>query len=167
LEPLGRALAAKLTEQIERTIHLIGFVPHADWAPPISGAWTFAELLGHMLDCLAGVCAVLYAARPRELAHLAALQSRPVNFACAPDEARIRIEEYGLRIAEGFAALRDEDLGRRLPTVFVPEGETVLTLLLGNLEHAINHKHQLFDWLKLAGVSVATPDLYQFRQQNR
>jgi len=47
--------------------------------------------------------------------------------------------------------------------VFVAEGETVLTLLLGNLEHLINHKHQLFLYLKLAGVSASTPDLYQFR----
>jgi hypothetical protein len=47
--------------------------------------------------------------------------------------------------------------------VFVAEGESVLTLLLGNLEHLINHKHQLFMYLKLAGVKVGTPDLDQFR----
>jgi hypothetical protein len=39
----------------------------------------------------------------------------------------------------------------------------VATLLLGNLEHLINHKHQLFLYLKLMGVPVGTPDLYQFR----
>jgi len=39
----------------------------------------------------------------------------------------------------------------------------VLTLLLGNLEHLINHKHQLFSYLKQMGVPVATPDLYQLR----
>ena len=156
---------AKIEEQIERTIHLIGFVSDVGWAPPIAGSWTFGALLGHLLDCLAGVCAVLYAARPQELSHFAELQKLPVNFACGTAEACQRIEAYRARIVEGFAALRDEDLGRGLPTVFVPEGEPVLTLLLGNLEHLINHKHQLFVYLKLAGVSVGTPDLYQFRQQ--
>lgn len=47
--------------------------------------------------------------------------------------------------------------------MFVAEGDSVLTLLLGNLEHLINHKHQLFMYLKLAGVKVGTPDLDQFR----
>jgi hypothetical protein len=163
VDPLAGAVLAKIEEQIERTIHLIGFVPDTGWAAPIDGSWNFGELLGHLLDCLAGVCAVLYAARPEELSHFAELQKLPVNFACGTAAARERIEAYRERIAEGFAALRDEDLGRRLPTVFVPEGESVLTLLLGNLEHSINHKYQLFMYLKLAGVSVGTPDLYRLR----
>ncbi len=40
----------------------------------------------------------------------------------------------------------------------------IATLLLGNLEHLINHKHQLFTYLKQMGVPVATPDLYRFRE---
>jgi len=51
-----------------------------------------------------------------------------------------------------------------LSTVFVKEGETLLTLLLGNLEHLINHKHQLFTYLKLLGVAVTSQDLYHFRR---
>jgi hypothetical protein len=47
--------------------------------------------------------------------------------------------------------------------VFVEDGETVLTLLLGNLEHLINHKHQLFTFLKQMGIDVSTRDLYRFR----
>ena len=76
---------------------------------------------------------------------------------------RARIANYESRIDEGFSHLSDEDLARRIPTVFVRTGETVLTLLLGNLEHLINHKHQLFIYLKLMGVSVETRDLYCFR----
>ena len=38
-----------------------------------------------------------------------------------------------------------------------------MTLLLGNLEHLINHKHQLFTYLKQMGVEVTTRDLYRFR----
>jgi hypothetical protein len=165
VDPLAGAVAAKIQEQIERTVHLIGCVPadRLQWTPPISEAWTFGELLGHLLDCLAGVCAVLYAAHPEELAHFAELRALPVNRACGPEEARERIDLYRAHIGQGFAVLSDGDLGRRLPTVFVAEGEPVLTLLLGNLEHLINHKHQLFMYLKLAGVHAGTPDLYRLR----
>ena len=162
--PLADAVAVKIQEQMERTVHLITFVPEdrLQWTP-ISGAWPFGELLGHLLDCLAGICAVLYAAHPERLAHFAELRKLPVNFACGPSEASRRIGVYRAHIEEGFALLSDADLGRKLPTVFVAEGESVLTLLLGNLEHLVNHKHQLFMYLKLLPVSVGTPDLYQFR----
>ena len=165
MDPLTGAVAGKFREQVDRTVHLIGFVPadRLQWAPPIAGAWTFGQLLGHLLDCLAGVCAVLSAAHPGELAHFAELRELPVNFACRPDEARARIGLYRMRMEEGFAVLRDSDLGCKLPTVFVPEGETVLTLLLGNFEHLINHKHQLFAYLKILPVDVGTPDLYVLR----
>jgi hypothetical protein len=165
MDPLAGAVAAKIAEQIERTLHLIGMVPpdRVPWIPPIPGAWPLGELLGHLLDCLAGVCAVLYAAHPEELAHFAGLRTLPVNFACNPDEARERIGLYKAHIDEGFAMLRDDDLARNLPTVFVAEGEPVLTLLLGNLEHLINHKHQLFMYLKMLPVSIGTADLYCLR----
>ena len=48
-----------------------------------------------------------------------------------------------------------------LKTVFTTE--SVLTLLLGNLEHLVNHKYQLFVYLKLLGVPVATGDIYCWR----
>jgi hypothetical protein len=165
VEPLAGAMAAKIEEQVERTVHLIGLVPadRLQWTPPIPGAWTFGELLGHLLDCMAGVCAVLYAAHPAELGHFAVLRELPVNSACTPDQARERIGVYRGHIEEGFAVLRDGDLGRRLATVFVADGEPVLTLLLGNLEHLINHKHQLFLYLKMLPVNVGTADLYCLR----
>ena len=48
-------------------------------------------------------------------------------------------------IDRGFQCCTDGDLaGRRIATVFVPEGETVLTLLLGNFGRLENHKYQLF-----------------------
>jgi len=61
----------------------------------------------------------------------------------------------------GFVVLTDAHLARRVPTVFVAEGEAVMTVLLGNLEHFINHKYQLFFYLKLLGVGVTTSDLYK------
>jgi hypothetical protein len=50
-----------------------------------------------------------------------------------------------------------------VPTVFVPGGEALMTILLGNLEHLINHKYQLFFYLKMLGVPVGTGDLYRLR----
>jgi hypothetical protein len=164
-DSLCAAVCAKVGEQIERTRHLISLIPagRADWTPPIPGAWPAGVLLGHLLDCLAGFCAVLQAAVPVELAHFSRLRELPVNQPCSPEEATGRIAHYRDHIEEGFRRLTDADLSRRLPTVFVPEGEPLLTLLLGNLEHLVNHKHQLFIYLKLQGVPVESRDLYRFR----
>jgi uncharacterized damage-inducible protein DinB len=161
---LCATLREKIGEQIERSSHLIGLVPEAQlgWTPGPS-AWTVGELLGHLLECMAGFCAVLIAAEPQRLAHLHKLRELPANHECSPQEAAARIAIYRAHVEEGFALLTDTDLARRLPTVFVAQGEPLLTLLLGNLEHLINHKHQLFTYLKQMGVPVATPDLYQFR----
>ena len=159
------SLRRKIDEQMERTDHLIALLPEdrLDWVPPIPGAWSAGVLLGHLLECLAGFCAVLYAVDPDRLGHFQLLRDLPVNHQCGKAEARERIGLYRARIGEGLALLRDADLGRQLPTVFVTGGEPTLTLLLGNLEHLINHKHQLFIYLKLMGTDVSTPDLYQLR----
>ncbi len=61
----------------------------------------------------------------------------------------------------------NQDLARPIATIFVPQGESLLTLLLGNLEHFINHKHQLFDYLKILGVEVDTEDLYHLHGHDR
>jgi len=158
-------LQSKTDEQIERAIHLTGLLPGEQiaWTPPIAGAWPAGQLLGHLLDCLGGFCAVLYAAHPASLQHFPGLRHLPVNHLCSREEARERMASYRRHIGEGFAVLTDADLERRLPTVFVPEGETLLTLLLGNLEHFINHKHQLFTYLKLMDVPAGSADLYHFR----
>jgi hypothetical protein len=72
---------------------------------------------------------------------------------------------YRDRIREGFQLLGDLDLGRKIPTVFVPEGEPLLSLLLVNCEHLASHKYQLFIYLRLLGVTVASRDLYHFSGQ--
>lgn len=127
-------------------------------APKCLGA-----VLGHLLQCLAGFVAVLYAAHPQRLAHLLELKRRPVNHVCERDEALARIEEYRDSIRAGFLLLGDEDLACKLPTVFAPEGEAVLTLLLGNFEHLVNHKHELFFYARLLGIPLTSRDLYRFR----
>jgi hypothetical protein len=162
-ETICAALLAKIHEQVERTHHLIGLLPDSalDWAPPIKGAWTSAVLLGHLLDCLAGFCAALHAVNPSP--ELVALRHLPVNHHCGKEEARQRLTVYRDRIDEAFTFLRDIDLERNVPTVFVSKGELVITMLLGNLEHLVNHKHQLFTYLKLLQVNVTSEDLYSFR----
>ncbi len=151
--PLCDALLEKICEQLDRTAHLIALVPNGrqHWTPS-PGAWTTDELISHLLDCISGFCAVLAAAEPERLAHFAKLRQMPGT-----------IEIYRTHIEEGFALLTDAGLARRVPTVFVAQGEPVLTLFLGNLEHLINHKRQLFSYLKQMGVAVSTPDLYKFR----
>jgi hypothetical protein len=163
---LCASLLEKLKEQIDRTVHLIHLLPvdQLNWKPPIPGAWSIELLLGHLLDCLSGFCAVLAAVEPRRLAHFSQLRTLPVNHACSPGEAIARIAIYLGRIEEGFALLDDDSLNKTVGTVFVERGETVLTLFLGNLEHLINHKHQLFMYVKQMGVVVTTGDLYKFRQ---
>jgi len=165
-DELCRSIFSKVEEQIERTVHLIALVPAGDldWQPPIPGAWSVGRLLGHLLDAIAGFCAVLAAIEPTRLAHFAELRNAAVNHSCSPSEAISRIAKYRDRIEEGFGVLSDEKLRETVPTVFVECGEPVMTLLLGNLEHLVNHKHQLFTYLKYMGVAVNTRDLYHFRR---
>ena len=162
--PLASLFLSKLEEQIERAEHLISLIPpeRLKWSPQ-PDTFRVCDLLGHLLECLAGFCATLYAVNPDRLSHFAALRALPVNHCCELDEARERLDEYALCIKEGFELLTDDDLTRCLSTVFVPEGEPVMTVLLGNFEHLLNHKYQLFYYLKLLGVGVNSADLYRFR----
>jgi hypothetical protein len=166
-EPLCDAILSKIHEQIERTDHLITILTpeQLNWTPEISGAWRTATILGHLLDCLAGICAVLMAVQPEKLAYFHRLRETRIETPRTVREARDGPVLYQKHIDAGFAALEDADLARRVPTAFVKSGESVLTLLLGNLEHLINHKHQLFMYLKLMGVNVSSQDLYRFRTE--
>jgi hypothetical protein len=161
---LAALLLSKLEEQIERAQHLLTLIPadKLEWKP-MPNSLRVCDLLGHLLECLAGFCAALFAVNPEGLAHFANLRERPVNHCCGIEEARQRITEYSKCIREGFALIGDDDLARRIPTVLTRQREAVMTVLLGNLEHLINHKYQLFSYLKLMGVEVGTADLYRFR----
>lgn len=158
------SIRLKVREQIEKTEHLIQLIPpdRVEWNPQWqSGSSDIGHLLGHLLDCLAGFCAVFHAAFPRNLDGVQELRTLPVNHFCKPDEAAGRFEVYARFIEQGFELCSDEDLQRMLPTIFATE--SVMTLLLGNLEHLINHKYQLFVYLKLLGVPVGTGDIYCWR----
>ena len=164
-ERLPDLLLRKIEEQAERIQHLLSLAPTLPpgWTPPIAGARPIEWLYGHLLECLAGFCAVCYAAYPDELSHVLELRNEQLNRTCSREIALERLPVFLSMVRDGIAAVRHEDLARPVPTVFVPEGEALLTLLLGNLEHMINHKYQLLTYLKLAGVTVGTPDIYRFR----
>jgi uncharacterized damage-inducible protein DinB len=157
------AFHAKIDGQMERAAHLAALIPDDELHSPLdaSSGWTAGDLLGHLLDCMAGFCAALYAAEPKRLAHFQQLRELPVNRSVSPEEFRSRLETYKTHIAEGFTLLEDADLARSIATVFVPAGVPLATLLLGNLEHVINHKRQLFELLKRLNLSVVTADLYR------
>jgi hypothetical protein len=161
---LSPIIFAKIDEQLERTDHLLALAPAnaIEWRP-LPQSFRLGDLLGHLLECAAGFCAALYAAYPDRLAHFARLRELEVNHCCGIEDARARLREYRDLIEEGFAPVTDSDLSRLVPTLFVAEGEALLTILLGNLEHLMNHKHQLFFYLKMLGADLATPDLYRFR----
>lgn len=165
---LAAVILSKIEEQIERTEHLITLVPpdKLEWRPRLD-SYRVCDLLGHLLECLAGFCALLHKLAPERLADFERLRELEVNHCCGIDEALSRVRDYTGHIREGFAIVSDQDLSRRLATVFVSEGEAALTLLLDNFEHLINHKYQLFIYLKLLDVQVGTPDLYGLRSDQR
>ena len=170
---LTDAVRDKILEALERTEHLVGMVPteKLEWRPATDVVFVqpmtdLGHLLGHLLDCAAGFCAALHAAYPGQLDDFADLRELSVNHACRPEDAGKRLEQYSQCIARGFEHCTDEDLGRKLSTVFEPQGERLVTLLLGNLEHLLNHKYQLFFYLKLLGVPVRSSDLYRFRGEH-
>ena len=170
-QPLTACIRKKILEGVEHTDHLIQLVPpdQLDWRPsqrlsPLTPpAVDMGHLLGHLLDCIAGICAALFAAFPVHLAAFSRLRMLPVNFSCPPQDARDRIASYSQCIERGFDICTDSTLAQKVPTVFVPEGEELLTLLLGNFEHLTHHKYQLFFYLKTLGVPVKSADLYQWR----
>jgi hypothetical protein len=170
---LTDAVRDKVLEALERTEHLVSLVPadRLEWRPatdvvPLPPMTDLGHLLGHLLDCAAGFCAALHAAYPAQLGDFADLRELSVNHACRPEDAAKRLEQYSRCIARGFELCTDEELGRNIPTGFEPQGERLVTLLLGNLEHLLNHKHQLFFYLKLLGVPVRSSDLYRFRGEH-
>jgi hypothetical protein len=167
---ISELLLEKLREQVERTDHLISLIPSgsADWHPNQSAIddssfFPLRKLLFHLTECLAGFCAALSAAYKDQLAHFARLRNVSLSHSCEVEEARALLGLYMSHVEEGFALLTDDDLIRQIPTIFVPEGEALFTILIGNLEHYINHKYQLFFYLKMLGVPVTTRDLYHLR----
>jgi len=151
---LAAALRARMEEECELTARLLGMLPEGSegWRPPYDG-FSCGELAAHLVDTMAGFCAALGRRRDGwEWGREAAIEESRRWFGNFREDAMERISAVG-----------DEGLRRVVPTVFAPEGQPLLAILLANLAHLINHKHQLFTYLKLMGLEVGSRDLYRFR----
>ncbi len=127
------------------------------------GGFSFRALLKHLLDCTAGFCAALDRALPGGLQAASVLKAALAKRVDAPADALESLAALTSAVRTGFTVLEDTDLARKLPTVFVPDGEALLTILLSNYSHLVAHKYQLFMNLKASGMAVSTRDLYVFR----
>jgi hypothetical protein len=114
------------------------------------------------MECATGIAATLYAAKPEELGHLLGLKRLTGNQHVGIAAAKEGLHTFQESLREAYSHLADHDLARLISTVFVPQGESVLTLMLINYEHLASHKYQLFLWLRMAGVKVESRDLYHF-----
>jgi hypothetical protein len=164
-------LEKKVLGTVGRMEHLVSLVPaeRLNWRPDpgnedVREVIDLGHLLGHLLDCMAGCCAAFLAAYPEELAEFVKLKSARVNHFCTPGEWKERIGIYKEGIAKGFQLCTDEDLKRPIATIFMPDGEALGSILLNNLEHLVNHKYQLFFYLRLLGLVVGTEDLYDLKK---
>ncbi len=121
---LSPVILAKVAEQVERADRLVALVPpdRIEWRPA-PDAFRLCDLLGHLLECLAGFCAALYVIDKDRLAHFARLRELEVNHCCGINEARLRMRDYMNCIEEGFAVMTDGDLALNVPTVFTANGE--------------------------------------------
>lgn len=153
---LAASVRARIEEECELSARLLEMLPEGseEWKPPYDG-FSCGELAAHMVDTMAGFCAALGKRREGwEWGRTAAIVESRSWFAGFREDASARLLE-----------LDDEGLRRVVPTAFAPEGQPLLTVLLANLAHLINHKHQLFTYLKLMGCEVGSRDLYRFRDE--
>jgi hypothetical protein len=127
--------------------------------------FSVGSLLAHLMECLAGFCAVLHASYPDRLHHFLDLRKLSLDQPIDPSEAQTRLTVYRDHIREGFTVVNDVDLSRKIPTIFVNDGEPLLNLLLINFEHLASHKYQLFVYLRMLGLHVSSSDLYHFSGQ--
>ena len=164
---LCSSFLSKIEDQLDRADHLISLVPfdQLEWTPPMPNGFSVGTLLAHLMECLAGFCAVLHASNPDRLHHFLDLKRLTADKHIDCNEAQLRLKVYQNHIREGFAVINDSDLSSMIPTVFVPNGEPLLNLLLINSEHLASHKYQLFIYLRMIGLHVSSSDLYHFSGQ--
>jgi hypothetical protein len=167
MDPICTALLEKILEQLDLTGDLLARLPQdaLDWTPQVAPGvrplWSARQLLPHLVESVEGFLAVLLRLRPAEMADVECYRGMPLPG--TPGEVSARLVEHRHEIVAGFSLLTAADLATIVPTVFVHAGEPALTLMLGNLEHLVNHKQQLFTLLRLMGVAVGTGDLYRMR----
>ena len=168
------SLKEVLTQEAETTYavtaRLFAHVSDAEleWKPALRGTeWmNLGQLLMHCATCGCGMAVRGFitgdwgvpggAAEVAQLPPAAALPSvRSVSEALTLLEADRRLT------LDGFAAVREDDLlARRSSAPWGGPVESLFQHLLHMIAHLVQHKGQLFYYLKLMGKDVATPDLW-------
>ena len=154
-------LAGRLDEDLSLVEELLAMVPEGadDWRPDWPGERPFsvAELAAHLVESAGGLCACFARLHPSQGLR------KVEEYGRTPAESLAGLSAYRRQLQSAGAETRDTDLGRVIPTYFVPAGEPFLAVLLTNWKHFNHHAYQLFIYLKLLGVGVSTRHLYRFR----
>ncbi len=138
-----------------------------DWKPAEGNFLTLGQVLDHLTTGLEGVRCFITGdwgveltpegELPPEMEVLPPAEKFP---SCDPETALKKLDESYKIAKEALGRLSEEDFRSKI--VKAPWGEEgpMWTMLLSLLEHQINHKYQLFFYLKMLGLPVNTITLY-------
>jgi uncharacterized damage-inducible protein DinB len=140
---------------------LISMVP-ADklkWQPGPTFMST-GQVLCHLSDGLGGGLEMLLSGKwpsMKEMEEGMKLENLP---SCSPQEAMDKLEKDKKVLRQALDGMSEEDFANKV--VSVPWGwkGKMERMAFGFLGHFINHKMQLFTYLKLLGLPVSTETLY-------
>lgn len=130
---IAKALSAKVQQAIDRSERLMSLVPKdssalaardTGWRHGSNRYWSSA---GTPSRLYIGFCACFARAFLLELAEAASLRALEVNHFCEASTALLQLSQYRDFIDRASSLCSNEDLKRLIPTVFVPDGETLLT----------------------------------------
>jgi len=138
-----------------------------DWKPAEGNFLTLEQVLDHLTTGLEGVRCFITGdwgveltpegELPPEMEVLPPAEKFP---SCDPETALKKLDESYKIAKEALGRLSEEDFRSKI--VKAPWGEEgpMWAMLLSLLEHQINHKYQLFFYLKMLGLPVNTITLY-------
>jgi hypothetical protein len=143
------------------TVKLISLVPAGklDWRPYPGDFMTLGQLLHHLSGCPGGILMALRNAFPPPEAFGRFLQEDLKRTKSAEDAESWLFRGWG-ETKTALTALRPVEFEGLMVTV--PWGPPIpmWRACLGMAEHWLNHKYQLFFYLKLMGQPVNTMTLY-------
>ena len=138
-----------------------------NWKPAEGNFLTLGQVLEHLTTGLEGARCFITGdwgveltpegELPPEMEMLPPAEKFP---SCDPDTALKKLDESYRSAKESLGKLSEEEFRSKM--VKAPWGEegAMWAMLLSLLEHQINHKYQLFFYLKMLGLPVNTITLY-------
>jgi hypothetical protein len=130
-----------------------------DWKPA-SNFMSMGQLICHLADGIGTELQMVVNnsfPKPEEMSGLPELSKFPT---CTVQEALAKLEKDKTTLRDILAGVTEEDFATRI--VSVPWGwkSNLEKMSLDFREHFVNHKMQLFTYLKLLGLPVNTETLY-------